>query len=80
MSGSSFRKVRNRVGSSSLFLFGLHRRRSDDGGDGEVFFGVRRRDALRQLHLADVDRIADLQPVERNVNLARDVRCVADDL
>ena len=37
-------------------------------------------DAVRQLHLADVDGIADLQPVERDMDLARDVRCIADDL
>ena len=42
--------------------------------------GVRRRDAVRKLHLADVDRIADLQAVERDMDLARDVRRVADDL
>ena len=42
--------------------FGLHRRRSDDGRDGEVAVVDRRRDALGQLDRADVDRIADVEP------------------
>ena len=37
-------------------------------------------DSVRQLDLADVDRIADLQPVERDVDFVRDVRRVADQL
>ena len=41
---------------------------------------VRRDDALGQLDLADVDRIADLEPVERDVDLVRDARRVADQL
>ena len=40
----------------------------------------RRLDALGQLDLADVDRIADFQPVEVDVELARDVGRVADQL
>ena len=37
-------------------------------------------DALGQLDLADVDRIADLEAVERDVDLVRDVGRVADQL
>ena len=47
--------------SRGLFLLGLHRRRSDDGGDGEVAVVDRRLGALGQLDLADVDRIADVE-------------------
>src|SRR5207237_8151900 len=65
---------------SRLVFFRLHRRRRDDRGDSEVFLTVRRLDAIGQLDRTDVDRIADLQPVERDVDLARDVGRVADDL
>ena len=41
---------------------------------------VRRADAVGQLDLADVDRIADLEPGERDVDLARDAGRVADQL
>src|SRR5438045_3999791 len=71
---------RDGIGRRSLFLFRLHRRRSDNGGDGEVLVLVRRLNPLGKLNLADVDRIADLEPVERDVYLVRDVRRVADDL
>ena len=54
---------RDGIGRSGLFFLSLHRRRSDDGGNGEVLFGVGRSDAVRQLDRADVNRIADLEPV-----------------
>src|SRR5207244_7420612 len=63
-----------------LFLFGLHRRRSDDGGNGEVFVRVGRSHAIGQLHSVDVNRIADLEPIEGNVDLVGNARRVAYEL
>src|SRR6478672_3842500 len=71
---------RDCVGRGGLFLFGLHRRRGDDGRDGEILVGVGDGDALRQLHLTDVDRITDFKPVERIVDLAWNARRVANQL
>src|SRR6476659_2081593 len=68
------------LGLGGLFLFGLHRRRGDDGRDGEILVGVGDGDALRQLHLTDVDRITDFKPVERIVDLAWNARRVANQL
>src|SRR5213075_3285189 len=63
-----------------LFLGLLHRRRGNDGSNGEVAIVDRRFHALGQLDLADVERIADLEPGEIDVDLVGDLCGVASQL
>ena len=70
----------NLAGRRSLFFLGLHRRRSDNRCNREVIVLVRRHNAVWQADVADVERIADLEAIQPNVDLVRDIRCVADEL
>ena len=56
------------------------RRRGDDRGDGEVAVGDRGLGAVGQGHLADVDRIADIEAGDVDLDLVGDLVRVADQL
>src|SRR5688500_9662201 len=67
-------------GRGGVGRLGLDARRRDDGGDGEVLVGDRRRGALGQLHLADVERIADIEAGQVDDHFLRNLGRVADQL
>src|SRR3546814_13797446 len=62
------------AGSRFLAFARLQSRRRDDRRDGEVAVGDAAFSALRQRHIGNVDRRADLEAGPRNHDLFRNVR------